>query len=88
MQSITVGINSSISPASTTIMSLNTDLEPGSNISSGGGGGGGSFLSDLGPPIRRYPYEGIQQFLATWEMELCHQQEHLDVSEMGAFHRG
>lgn len=35
---------------------------------------GGSFLADLPPTIRRYPYEGIPQLLATRETEFRRQQ--------------
>lgn len=35
---------------------------------------GGSFLTDLPPPIQRYPYEGIPRLLAIRETELRRQQ--------------
>lgn len=58
---------------------LDTDLDIDTETS------GGSFLGDLGPPIRRYPYKGVRQFLDTLEMELRHQEEEFDASEWVLF---
>ncbi|KAJ5188883.1 hypothetical protein N7491_005204 [Penicillium cf. griseofulvum] len=58
---------------------LNTNLDLDTETS------GGSFLGDLGPPIRRYPYKGVRQFLDTLEMELRRQEEEFDVSEWVLF---
>lgn len=60
-------------------MPLNTKLELCTEASSGG------FLGDLGPPIRRYLYKGIKQFLDILKVELHRQQEDLDVSEWVLF---
>ncbi|KAJ5594259.1 uncharacterized protein N7459_000467 [Penicillium hispanicum] len=49
-------------------MSSNTKSELDTEASS-------SFLGDLGPPIRRYPYKGTKQFLETVKMETTHQEE-------------
>lgn len=46
-----------------------------------------SFLGDLGPPIRRYPYKGTKQFLETVNMELSHQQEEFEASEWVLFNK-
>ncbi|KAI2788722.1 hypothetical protein POX_e06743 [Penicillium oxalicum] len=46
---------------------------------------GSSFLDDLGPPIRRYPYKGTKQFLETVEMELSRQEEEFEASEWVLF---
>ena len=40
-----------------------------------------SFLGDLGPPIRRYPYNETKQFLETVKMELDCQEEKFGASE-------
>ncbi|KAJ5873541.1 uncharacterized protein N7473_013414 [Penicillium subrubescens] len=60
-------------------MASHTALELGTE------GSNGSFLADLGPPIRRYPYRDIDQFLNTLKMELCCQQEDFVVSEWVLF---
>lgn len=43
-----------------------------------------SFLGDLGPPIRRYPYRGPKQFLETVKMEQSRQEE-FEASEWVLF---
>ncbi|KAJ5381573.1 uncharacterized protein N7496_004001 [Penicillium cataractarum] len=43
------------------------------------------FLGDLGPPIRRYPYKGIKQFLELVKMELSRQEEKFEASECVLF---
>ncbi|RMJ28112.1 hypothetical protein PHISP_01052 [Aspergillus sp. HF37] len=44
-----------------------------------------SFLEDLGPPISRYPYDGIQQVWSIWETELHRQQANVQDSEWVLF---
>ncbi|KAJ5979464.1 hypothetical protein N7501_002806 [Penicillium viridicatum] len=61
------------------MMSSNTNLELDTETSSS------SFLGDLGPPIRRYPYRGPKQFLETVKMEQSHQQEEFEASEWVLF---
>ncbi|CDM37348.1 unnamed protein product [Penicillium roqueforti FM164] len=60
-------------------MSSNTKFELDTESSSS------SFLGDLGPPIRRYPYKGTKQFLETVKMELNRQQEEFEASEWVLF---
>ncbi|RMJ24623.1 hypothetical protein PHISP_04504 [Aspergillus sp. HF37] len=58
-------------------MSLNTDFDSH-------GYDNGGFLADLQPPIKRYPFEGRQQFIDTWKAEWRRQQNaptDSDVSE-------
>ncbi|KAJ9481155.1 hypothetical protein VN97_g12346 [Penicillium thymicola] len=59
-------------------MSSNTELELDIEASS-------SFLGDLGPPIRRYPYKGPKQLLETVKMEGSRQQEEFEASEWVLF---
>ena len=61
------------------IMSSNTKFELDTETSSS------SFLGDLGPPIRRYPYKGAKQFLEFVNMELSRQQEESEASEWVLF---
>ncbi|KAJ5668407.1 uncharacterized protein N7477_006977 [Penicillium maclennaniae] len=60
-------------------MSSNTDSELDTETSSN------SFLGDLGPPIRRYPYKGTRNLRETVEMELSRQQEENEASEWVLF---
>lgn len=60
-------------------MSLNMEVELGTESSSG------NFLGELGPPIRRYPYKGINQFRNVLKMESSRQQEDLEISEWVLF---
>ncbi|KAJ5836541.1 hypothetical protein N7447_002567 [Penicillium robsamsonii] len=62
-------------------MSSNTKFELDTETSSS------RFLSDLGPPIRRYPYKGTKQFLETVKMELSRQQEEFEASEWVLFNK-
>lgn len=61
------------------MVSLNMDLELGTETSDR------SFLSDLGPPIKRYQYKGINQFQDMLKMGLRGQREDLDISEWVLF---
>ena len=44
-----------------------------------------SFLGDLGPSIRKYPYKGTKQFLEIMKMELSSQKEGSEASEWVLF---